>query len=144
MRRWFELKLPSAARGLLVIMLTLWGSACGVLETDQSNPMEARVLVSGTSPVPLLLITSTNFVYTVDEGGSRVPVPLVADTVQISLPIDQVFPFGNSDRFLVKVANPDVNQTAMIRLQLLVDGRKVFDDQASMRDASLQYSFVGR
>jgi hypothetical protein len=134
----------AAARGLIALMLTLSATGCSsILGSDEDHPKEARVLVTGDSPVPLLLITTTDFVFDIDpNNGNRVPRAVSADTAVINLPVDQTYAFGNSDRFMVKVANPDVDQTANIRLRLLIDGREVFDDVISMRDAALQYTYV--
>lgn len=124
-------------------MLTLAAAGCGVLNSDEDHPEEARVIVTGSSPVPLLLITSTQFVFDIDPAtGDRTARALVADTSTISLPVDRTYAFGNSNRFLVRVANPDLDQTASVQVRLLIDGKEVFNDAATMRDAALQYTYV--
>jgi hypothetical protein len=103
---------------------------------------DARVLVSGTSPVPLLVITSTNFFSELDVGtGDRVTRLVLSDTLVLETPnLDRHYDIFGADRFLVRIVNPDAENTADILLQVELDGRQVYSQRATMRDASLEYT----
>jgi hypothetical protein len=128
---------------LILALLTIGLAGCNsITDTDTRPVTNARVVVSGTSPVPLVLVTSFDFGATRSAETNELQVFMVhADTTTISLPYDQTHPFGGSDRFHVRLINPDLNETASVRMQLFVDGRAVFDQQANMRDATLTFTF---
>lgn len=114
-----------------------------LLGTDQAAfAAEARVLLDGTSPVPILLVTSTNFRAGIDDETGEVVTDLIAaDTVVLTtIDVDETYDIFGADRFLVRVANPDENETATIHLRVLLDGREVYNQHATMRDASLEYT----
>jgi hypothetical protein len=131
--------------GRVVALLAIIAiAACDSIVESEARPVtNARVTVTGTSPVPLLLVTSFNFGATRNVETQELQVQLSrADTITISsLPFDRTFPFSGADRFHVRLINPDLNATASIRMQLLVDSREVFNQQANMRDATLAYTF---
>lgn len=106
----------------------------------------ARVIVEGTSAAPLLLITSTEFVTTQDPLSDDVLTNLiVSDTAMLSaLPGDRSFVIRGADRFLARVANSDTATTATIHMRVLLDGKEVFNQRATMRDASLEYTVFYR
>lgn len=114
-----------------------------LLGSDQAAfAAEARVLLEGTSPVPLLLVTSTIFDAGIDDETGEVVTDLIsADTMVLTtIHVDETFDIFGADRFLVRVANPDTAETATIHLRVLLDGREVFNQHATMRDASLEYT----
>ena len=129
---------------LSALTLVASGTACdGLLGSDQAAfAADAHVLLSGTSPVPLLLITSTNFFATNDiETGQVVTTLLLSDTVVLETPnVDRHFDIFGADRFLVRVVNPNAEETAEIHLVVELDGRQVYNQRAMMRDASLEYT----
>ena len=61
---------------------------------------------------------------------------------ELRLPINRVVPLTNSYRIFFKVINPDLNQTASIRMRVLLDNKVMFDQAANMRDAGLGFSFA--
>jgi hypothetical protein len=131
-------------------LVFLPAAACdSFLGTDQAAfAAEARVLLDGTSPVPVLLITSTNFLAQRDfETGQIVTQLLAADTVVLTtsdFDVDETYDIFGADRFLVRVANPDDDETASIHLRVMLDDREVFNQRATMRDASLEYTAFHR
>jgi hypothetical protein len=133
--------LPALLGALVALTLTI--SGCNsVLESNQAAfADEARVSVEGSSAVPLQLITSTNFIAVRDPvSGELVASEVVAETTSITgLPFNRVFTIRGSDRFLVRLVNPDINVTATVHLRIHLDGREVYSQRATMRDASLQY-----
>jgi hypothetical protein len=139
--------LRRCARFLLAAALLVTAGCEGLFGSDQAAfAEEARVLLEGTSPVPILLVTSTNFVAGIDnETGGVVTDLVVADTVVLTtIDVDQTYDIFGADRFLVRVANPDLDETATIHLRVLMDGREVFNQRATMRDASLEYTAFHR
>jgi hypothetical protein len=129
---------------LVAAVLGATSAACdGLLGTDQAAfAADARVLLSGTSPVPLLLVTSTNFTAEQDfVTGELITNLIVSDTITLATPtLDQHFEILGADRFLVRLINPDLNETADIHLRVELDGRQVYNQRATMRDASLEYT----
>jgi hypothetical protein len=127
--------------GWLALAVTLTGCS-SVLGSDQAAfADEARVIITGESGVPLQLLTTTDFVASRDpETGELVPTILTTDTtILATLPHDQVYTVTGWDRFLAKLVNPDTAVTATIQMRVLMDGREVFNQRATMRDASLAF-----
>ena len=131
-------------RRLALPILTLLASACSqVLDTTQDYADNAILEVTGTSPVPLQVVTSTNWIYIINpENGEQTVSTTSADTVTVQLPINRVVPLTNSLRIYFKVTNADINQTASIRMRVLLDNKVMFDQAANMRDAGLGFSFA--
>ena len=124
-------------------LIALAAAGCdSLLGTDQSAfANEARVTVDGTSTVPLQLLTSSNFIATRDSiSGELVASEIVGETITLStLPFDRAFDLRGMDRFLVRLANPDPNVTATVHLRIRLDNNEVYNQRATMRDASMQY-----
>jgi hypothetical protein len=136
--------LVARSRRLALPILTLLASACSwVLDTTQDYAENATLEVTGTSPVPLQVVSSTNWVYiTNPANGEQIVSTTSADTVSLQLPINRVVPLTNSFRIYFKVINGDINQTASILMRVRLDNKLVYDQAANMRDASLDYSFA--
>ena len=132
------------SRRLALPILTLLASACSsVLDTSQDYADNATLEVTGTSAVPLQVVSSTNWNYvTSQETGEQIVQLTSADTASLQLPINRTVPITNSFRIYFKVTNGDINQTASIRMRVLLDNKVVFDQAATMRDASLDFSFA--
>jgi hypothetical protein len=126
---------------LAVFALALSGCDSILGSNQAAFAYEARVIVEGSSAVPLRLITSTNFATSRDpDTGELVAAQVVGDTAHLTgLPFDRVFEIRGADRFLVRLINPDINVTATIHLRVHLDDREVYNQRATMRDASLQY-----
>lgn len=114
-----------------------------ILDSSIETPEEAMVTITGSSPVPLQLILSSRFIgiWNPDEGKYDVSLN-AADTVQVaSLPISRTHPMNETGVFFVRLTNPDLVETATIELRVRIDGREVYSQAATMRDASLEYVF---
>lgn len=124
------------------ILIVLAGGCDWISGSDQGFADEGRVLIDGSSTVPLLLVTSTNFLQGFDPlSGETVTTILSADTITLNqLPTDQRYPLSGKDRFLARIANPSTGATATIHMQVRMDGRQVFDQHATLLDASLEYT----
>ena len=131
-------------RRLALPILTLLASACSsVLDTTQDYADNAVLEVTGTSPVPLHVVSSTNWVYVINpDNGEQIVSTTSVDTVSLQLPINRLVPLTNSLRIYFKVTNADINQTASIRMRVLLDNKVMYDQAATMRDASLSFSFA--
>lgn len=89
----------------------------------------------------MLLITSNNFTATrASDGGLNVSY-LLADTTRITLPFDQGYNFGRTDRFVVKLANADRESTAQFDLRVLLDGEQWDRASGTMKDSSVELVF---
>lgn len=113
-----------------------------IVQSDKREAKQARVIVTGTSSVPLKLTISWNFTSQRDPDTGETTYTINTATVStINIPFDSVFAFNGRDRILVRLTNPDLNTTASVRLQVLVDNKSVHDQAATLRDASLQVSY---
>jgi hypothetical protein len=124
-----------------LFMLLVAGACSSLLETEAHTIRNGRVTVTGTSPVPMLLITSTNFTATRAENGSLLVDYVAADTAVITLPFDRSYSFGQTDRFVVKLANSDSDTTADIEMRVFTDGSESYRQRATMKDSSLEFVF---
>lgn len=127
----------------LLAALSLATGCDSVLGSDQAAfAADAHVRLAGTSPVPLLLITSTAFVARRDlDTGNLVTQLLAADTIVLqTAEFDRHFDIFGRDRFLVRVVNPDADRSADVHLRVSLDDREVYNQRATMRDAALEYT----
>jgi len=130
------------ARNCLVFAGLAFAAGCSnLLETQVQIIRNGRVTVTGTSPVPMLLITSTNFTATRADNGTLLVNYVTADTAVITLPYDRSYSFGETDRFVVKLANADEDTTADIELRVFADGAEKYRQRATMKDSSLEFVF---
>ncbi len=135
--RW---RVPIAAALIIVL-----GPGCSsILDTEREIAAAARVVLEGSSPVPLTMITSTRYVGARDPQTNVFRIELIdADTVQVTqFPLDRRYPLDQNGRFFVRVTNPNLDVTATVRLRVFLDAELVYDVRADMRDASLEYVFV--
>jgi hypothetical protein len=115
--------------------------ACKSLTDTPATATVARVIVTGSSTVPLMVVTSTQFVVSRSAEGEETISLTRADTAQMGVPIDRTVPFQGSDRFLVLVRNPDINSTSVLDIRLLIDGTEVLRQAVSLRDASFHFTY---
>ena len=119
-------------------------SACdGILSNDQASyAREARVIVANETPVPLRLVISTQFVTRNDPlTGAQELVLLRADTTAITATsFDRTYDIFGADRFFTRLINPDSARTGSVQLRIQLDGREVYSQRATLRDAFLQYA----
>ena len=134
---------PGGALAAVAMILVASTTACdSLLDTSQDYAELAHVRVTGSSAVPLKLVLSNDFIRNVNDQG-QVTVSLVtADTQVVSLPIDASMPLGNNLRILARLINADTAVTATIHMRVFLDDEEVYSQQATMRDASLEYYFT--
>ncbi len=125
----------------LVLVLT---GACGLLVSGEEVAENARVVVTGTTPVPLELVTSTKFTRTTDETGEVTTTLAFADTIFVSLaePHDQIYPVAPDRGFLVRLRNFS-EEPAVVSMQVYFDGNLHYDRQdMTLQDATLEFSYI--
>ena len=136
--------LTASVRILLLSLLVLQTGACNVFETKDEVAKEARVVISGTAPAPLELITSTRFQRWNDEEGDSHLTLLVSDTLALELTTDhdQIYPIKPDLGFFVKLSNPDANP-AVVTMKVYFDGELNYDQQnVSLSESSIEFSFI--
>jgi hypothetical protein len=128
---------------LALPILTVLAAACSsALDTTQDYADNATIEVTGTSPVPLLVVSSTDWIYVRDAGGTLVAAVNRADTTRhTSLPLTRTVPIQTARKIHFKLVNPDSTQTANIRMVVRLDNKTAYDQAATMRNASLEFSF---
>jgi len=135
---WSQAGIASAA-----LILTLFSTACNTVTDPRTKyATNAHIEVTGSSPVPLLLVTSTNWGIEYDElNGEEWIVLIEADTAEIELPVERTVPLAPRYQILFRVINPDSQHDAKVRMRVRLDDTEVFDETRIMRDASMEYSF---
>jgi hypothetical protein len=127
-------------RSIVLAGIVAFSAACdGLLGTSDRRPNEARVVVTGTSPVPLRLITSTRFSAqpNIDTGMYDVTFNTF-DSVDLPLPIDRTFRL-DTDRFVVRLLHPDTETEATVRLEVFFDGRLAYSQEAVLVDSFVDF-----
>ena len=132
----------TALRTLGAGLMLACASACGILDDQEERAQRAQVVVNGTSPVPLSLITSSEFVLETDpETLVTTAVLIVSDTAEFTPPFEDIYQIDQFERFLVRLVNPD-SAVASIRMQVLVDGSLEYDQSADVAEGgSLEFTF---
>jgi hypothetical protein len=134
-----------AAAPMVLLIVSALATGCdSLLDTSQDIAEEAQLIVTGTSPVPLRVIFSNNFTNIQNpEDGTITTQLIIADTVELTLPIDRSYPLGNNARVFFRVWQPDSLQTADILMRILLDGeREIYEQRATLRDAYLEYTYT--
>lgn len=127
-------------------MISSLTAACDLLSEpkDPGRVERATVEVTGESPVPLLMVTSTVFSIGIDEEvGDQVIVISEADTVEVQqLPYQRTVSLAPTYRILFRLVNPDDQHEANVRMRVRLGDDVVYDQQATLKNASLQFSHV--
>ena len=116
---------------------------CGLLDDDQELPGVARVEITGTSPVPLEVVVSDNFVRVNDfSQGARYTTLTHADTLLVQPDFLRDYDISLTHRFLVRVANHAAD-VASITLVVSFDGVEEYRQGATLAEGgSLEFSEV--
>lgn len=134
---------PGAAVASLVLLLAT--AACDALfTTDDDVADNALVVVTGTSPGPLEIILSNQFLPVQDAQSSDITFALLdADTLVLSPPISETYPMGPNLRYFVRVTNPDTASTADLNIRVLLDGKdEVYNVNVSLKNSSTEYTYT--
>jgi hypothetical protein len=115
-------------------------SGCdGLLSTSNRRPDIARVVVTGTSNVPLRLITSTNFTAAPNFETGAYDVTFGSyDSDDLELPIERTVQL-NTDRFIARLVHlsEDEADAADVVMEVYLDGALAYRQQAIMVDSFL-------
>lgn len=128
----------------VLLILTVTAAGCdGLLSTSQDYADNAQIVVTGSSPTPMLLILSNRYTEVPDQVSGQVIVQIeAADTFELSLPIDRSYPLGSQYRILARLQNADTTSTASVNMRVLLGGKdEVFNQNAVMKASSLEYRF---
>ncbi len=129
-----SIRLTAALAALIVI----GSSGCDfMLGTDR--PESARVVLDGTVPNGIDVVTSQEFFRGFSEDGSGSELAfLQADTASVTLPFDETYQLGASGWFAVRVLPPE-GDTARVHLRVIVDGSERFNETATLAGQYIQY-----
>jgi len=133
--------LPLAATALMMTFFT----ACDLLSEpkERTRAEEATVEVTGESPVPLRLVASKVWSIGFDEEVGNQAIRLTeADSTEIELPYERTVPLAPTYRILFRVTNPSEEHEANVRMRVFLDDDLVYDQQATLKNASLQFSHL--
>jgi hypothetical protein len=134
-------------RGAWLVLLAVAVQAplgCSLLTEGEERPTSALLRVDGSSPNPLLVITSINFVEQLNlNTGARTVLLNRSDTVPVELPYENRLATAPDGSIYFELLNPEID-VASIRMRVDLDpGNQSFDQSATMSDgASLIYYFV--
>lgn len=127
-----------------VVVAGVVSAACSNSTGPDVKPTRAEITVTGSSPVPLRLVVSTDFVETINtETGVRSQVFNSADTSFINtLPFSRMVQLTDLGSIVVDLANPDT-AVAAIRMRVELDsGQSPYDQSANMsQGGALRYVF---
>lgn len=131
-----------AGGGALLAALLLTG-ACDLTTGPDDQPTRAEITIEGTSPNPLKLITSLDFVETFNRTTLQYGAVLnKSDTVEITLPYSGTVQIGDLGSVYVELFQPQV-PTASVRMRVNLDNGESYDQNATLSDkASLIYYFA--
>ena len=116
----------------LVLLAGLVG--CDSLLGDDPIPETIRYRVQGDPGTAVQLIVSKQFVSGVTEEGITEVSLFVADTLDVTLPVDEDFDISLERRFFLQAIAADTTQDVSARVIVDVDGRSLFDDEGQLPD----------
>lgn len=129
--------------GISITFVGLAIAACSQVTGADQRPESARIVVEGSAPEALRLVVSTDFVEVRDPIDLDVSVAFnSADTLFIAPPFDQRVDLDELGSIYVQLSNLEVDP-ADIRMQVYVDGRRQYDQEAVISEAgALIFTFV--
>ncbi len=128
--------------GTAFLIAALAAAGCdAITDTTGRYADDARIELSGTSPGPLVLVSSTHWVYAIDENTGFPYVHLYeADTTEVELPAEKNVALAPRYRILFRVINPHAEE-ANIRMRVLLDGELKYDAETPIGDMPVDYTF---
>lgn len=126
---------------LLGFLLTgtwlLWG--CGIL--DEGDPEKAQVVIEGGDGHPIQLVTTDDFVITLNQDGENREVFVYsADTTAITSPFDQTYDLGPKKRFYATFSSAQIAPEP-ISVKVYVGGDLRFDRSTIFEEEVLKFVF---
>lgn len=110
----------------LAVLAAVLVTGCSGLTTDAGSE-QARVTLTGETPVDIRIITSTRFGFFVDQDtGERQTLLEQADTLDLRPPFDETYDISQFGIFLVRIIG--ANETpATFGIRISIDGETKFD-----------------
>ena len=132
-----------ATLGVVLGGLGLVGAAACVSTDAEVKPQNARVTITGTSELPLQLVTSIDFFEQIVGDDPTVQAVLVAaDTTAVTLPFEQTIALDELGSVLVRLIQPD-SMPSTVLMQVMLDGELEYNQAATLsQGASIEYRFV--
>lgn len=118
---------------LLLLLLAAAGAGCSWFEDP--SPDRARLVLDGDGGTPVRVVTSVEFLASVQGDGRSVVQLLTADTAYRVLPFDTTYVIRDHQRFFVEVSR-DTSDLASIRVQVLLDRVSRFDEEGPLLEDS--------
>jgi hypothetical protein len=137
-------RIPIPARTLraaLIALLAAGGLAGCDFFTEPGNDT-ATVEIESDRPTSIRLITSNNFVVTLDDEGHHVFHLFQGDTTWVQLPFTRDYDLRATAMFYVRAAESE-DSAAIVSLRALVDGHQRFTHTAALEGAGIQFYYVG-
>jgi len=137
-----QIRTRGLGAGFAALLVLLGAAACSSGTEVEERPTEARIRVTGTTPVPLQLVVSTDFSEFVGEEGQILQRINSADTTFISPPYDETVLLTSLGSIVVALTNHDV-EPAQVELRVNLDNGEDFRQSAAMSEGgTLRYVFV--
>lgn len=133
-----------AGRGLALAVVAALTTSCSLTTSPPKKPTTAHIIIEGSTPAPLELVTSTDFYQTQNQTTLEVnEVYNKADTLGIgTLPYDATVDLTDLGSISVRLKNPVV-ATASVRMRVTLDNGQGYDQTATLSDgASLVYVYT--
>jgi len=132
-----------AVVGVALFIITLSTTGCDeILGPSRKRAETASVELEGTSPGPLQVVTSTNWILTQDQltGESMIQL-FAAETTEAELPFEKSVKLAPYYRVLFRVMNPHTD-TARIQMRVLLDGEETYKMETAVADEPVDFTYV--
>lgn len=111
-------------------------TACSILDGPTEAPTTASIVVGGPGPGPLTLVTSTQFVYILDNFGNRREEIISADTSTVDPGYQADLRLGPQSRIFVSLGRLAEDEAMpQVSLQLLVRDETICEVESVLNDA---------
>lgn len=136
-----KVRTRSGIRIAALFTIILSAAGCDILGPPGGRADTARLELDGTSPGPLLVVTSTDWTYIYDEDTGRTLISLVAaDTTEAELPFQKSVDLAPRYRILFRVVNPH-EEEAHVRMRVLLDGELKHSVEGELGETPLEYTY---
>ena len=115
--------------------------ACSILDT--TAPRAARVIVEGQGPGPFVLVSSNQFLRSLDDLGTPVLNVFQADTSEVDIGFDDEFELGGGSRIWVSLSRPEGSLVSpVVSMRMVVRGEVLCaHDSVTLADDPLECPF---
>ena len=115
---------------------------CGIL--DEGDPTSARVVIGGEEGHPIQLVTTHDFLLTVDQDGENREIFLnSADTSTVTAPFEKRYDLGPNKRFYATFSSAQVAPSP-VSVRVYVGGSLRFNRGTIFDEEVLEFVFSVR